>query len=61
MDAGNVMFSIRKPFDKLLFSKGCKTWYSVLSEYRANNIKEIDELYRLIESLSFQLQLEQAI
>lgn len=23
----NVMFSIRKPFDKLLFSKGCKTWY----------------------------------
>ena len=36
-------------------------WYNVLSEYRANNIKEIDDLYRLIESLSFQLQLEQAI
>ena len=36
-------------------------WYSVLNEYRANNIKEIDELYRLIESFSFQLQLEQAI
>ena len=36
-------------------------WYSVLSEYRANNIKEIDELYRLIESLSFQSQLEQVI
>ncbi len=57
----NLYFSINKPFDKLLFSKGCKTWYSRLSEYRANNIKEIDELYRLIESLSFQLQLEQAI
>ncbi len=37
----------------------CMFWYSVLSEYRANNIKEIDELYRLIESLSFQLQLDQ--
>lgn len=36
-------------------------WYSVLSEYRANNIKEIDELYRLIESFSFQSQLEQVI
>ncbi len=36
-------------------------WYSVLNEYRANNIKEIDELYRLIESLSFQSQLEQVI
>ena len=36
-------------------------WYSRLSEYRTNNIKEIDDLYRLIESLSFQLQLEQAI
>ena len=36
-------------------------WYSVLNEYRANNIKEIDELYCLIESLSFQSQLEQAI
>ena len=36
-------------------------WYSTLGEYRANNIKEIDNLYRLIESLSFQSQLEQAI
>ena len=36
-------------------------WYSVLSEYRANNIKEIDELYRLIESLSFQSQLKEVI
>ena len=36
-------------------------WYSALSEYRANNIKKIDELYRLIESLSFQSQLEQVI
>ena len=39
----------------------CMFWYSTLSEYRANNIKEIDNLYRLIESLSFQLQLEQVI
>ena len=23
----NLYFSINKPFDKLLFSKGCKTWY----------------------------------
>jgi hypothetical protein len=36
-------------------------WYSVLSEYRANNFKEIDDLYRLIESLSFQSQFDQAI
>ena len=57
----NLYFSINKPFDKLLTSKGCNVWYSVLSEYRANNIKEIDELYCLIESFSFQLQLEQAI
>ena len=40
---------------------GCLFWYSALNEYRANNIKEIDELYCLIESFSFQLQLEQVI
>ena len=40
---------------------GFDFWYSRLYEYRTNNIKEIDELYRLIESLSFQLQLEQVI
>lgn len=49
--------ALKKPLNKGLFY----FWYSVLSEYRANNIKEIDDLYRLIESLSFQLQLEQAI
>ena len=27
VDEKNLMFSITKPFDKLLFSKGCKTWY----------------------------------
>lgn len=27
VDGKNLMFSITKPFDKLLFSKGCKTWY----------------------------------
>ena len=40
---------------------GFNFWYSVLREYRANNIKEIDDLYRLIENLSFQSQLEQVI
>ena len=40
---------------------GCLFWYSALCEHRANNIKEIDELYRLIESLSFQSQFEQAV
>ncbi len=36
-------------------------WYSTLSEYRANNIKEIDDLYRLIESHPFQYQFEEVI
>lgn len=40
---------------------GCPFGYDLLSEWQANNIKEIDDLYRLIESLSFQSQLEQVI
>ena len=38
---------------------GCLFWYSVLNEYRAEYASEIDDLYRLIENLSFQSQLEQ--
>ena len=37
----NLYFSINKPFDKLLFSKGCKTWYQVLRDYRINYPEEL--------------------
>ena len=45
-----LTFSIIKPFDKLLFSKGCKIWYAELSTYRANHYDELISLRPKIDS-----------
>ena len=49
----NLYFSINKPFDKLLTSKGCNVWYSILSEYRAKNLADFKKLVLQVELLKF--------
>ena len=53
IEGKNLYFSINKPFDKLLFSKGCKTWYSVLSEYRAKHLEDFKKLAQQVELMDF--------
>lgn len=49
LNGTNLCFDLKKPFDKILFSKGCNLWWEAYCAIRAENKQEFTDLMQQVK------------